>query len=81
MDNNTSPIGYTENDDGYSPIFNPGAGFIVTQAFILCRYCGGAISPVMGPKYNAVCLSCYDLDSFEREEKLKEFEKRMRKLD
>jgi hypothetical protein len=41
-------------------------GSIVTQAFILCRYCQGAISPTMGPRSDAVCLTCYEKGPDER---------------
>jgi len=52
-------IGYTERDEGFYPMYAPLQGSIVTQAFILCRYCQGAISPNMGPRSDAVCLTCY----------------------
>ena len=60
------PIGYTETETGYEPIFAPGPGYVVTQAFIMCRDCGGPISPCMGPRYNAVCLTCYGKAQDER---------------
>lgn len=52
-------IGYTEREEGYYPMYESPKGSVVTQAFILCRYCSAAISPVMGPRYDAVCLTCY----------------------
>lgn len=55
-------IGYTEREEGYYPLYSAPKGSIVTQAFILCKYCNGTISPNMGPRYDAVCLSCYKKD-------------------
>lgn len=55
-------IGYTECEEGFYPLYAPGKGYIVTQAFIICKYCRGAISPNMGPRYDAVCLTCYEKD-------------------
>lgn len=49
------PIGYT-----LEPIYAPHRGSIVTQAFILCSSCKGAISGHGGPRYNAVCLKCVE---------------------
>ena len=49
------PIGYT-----LEPIYAAGRGMIVTQAFILCSSCGGAISSSGGPRYNSVCLKCIE---------------------
>ena len=49
------PIGYT-----LEPIYAPRRGTVVTQAFILCHSCGGAISSTGGPRYNAICLKCAD---------------------
>ena len=55
-------IGYTEREEGYYPLYSAPKGSIVTQAFILCKYCNGTISTNMGPRYDAVCLSCYKKD-------------------
>lgn len=52
-------IGYTEREEGFYKLYAPPRGSIVTQAFILCKYCDGAIHPCGGPKYDAVCTSCY----------------------
>lgn len=49
------PIGYT-----LEPIYPTKRGTVVTQAFILCSSCGGAISSNGGPRYNSVCLKCVD---------------------
>jgi hypothetical protein len=49
------PIGYT-----LEPIYEPRRGTIVTQAFVLCSSCKGAISGTGGPRYNALCLKCID---------------------
>lgn len=45
---------------GYAlePIYETKRGMIVTQAFILCHSCGGAVSSTGGPRYNTVCLKC-----------------------
>ena len=55
-------IGYTEREEGFYPLYAPPKGYVVTQAFILCKYCSGAIYPCMGPKYDAVCIPCYQKD-------------------
>ena len=49
------PIGYT-----LEPIYAAGRGMVVTQAFILCTSCGGAISSSGGPRYNSICLKCIE---------------------
>ena len=43
----------------FSPIYKTGPGYIVTQAFILCRECNATISSTGGPGYGSVCLKCY----------------------
>jgi hypothetical protein len=48
-------IGYT-----LEPIYETPRGYVVTQAFILCTSCGGAISGTGGPRYNSVCLKCIE---------------------
>lgn len=49
------------------PIYAPRRGQIVTQAFILCRSCGSAISSTGGPGYNSLCLRCIEkLDLFNK---------------
>lgn len=53
-------IGYTEREGRFYPLYSPPKGSIVTYAFILCKYCNDAIYHCMGPKYDAVCLTCYD---------------------
>ena len=55
-------IGYTEREEGYYPLYDAPKGSVVTHAFILCKYCNGAISSSMGPRYDAVCLTCYEKD-------------------
>ena len=55
-------IGYIEREEGYYKLYSPPKGSIVTHAFILCKYCNGAIYHCMGPKYDAVCLDCFDKD-------------------
>lgn len=56
------PIGYE-----LQPIYAPRKGMVVTQAFILCSSCGGAISSNGGPRYNSLCLKCLDkLDVFNK---------------
>ena len=55
-------IGWIEREEGYYKLYEPPKGSIVTHAFILCKYCNGAIYHCMGPKYDAVCLTCYEKD-------------------
>jgi hypothetical protein len=55
-------IGYTEREEGFYPLYAPPKGSIVTQAFIHCRYCHCAIYHCMGPRSDAVCLICYDIE-------------------
>jgi hypothetical protein len=59
-------IGYTERDEGFYPMYEPPRGVIVTHAFILCKYCNGAVYHCMGPRYDAVCLTCYEKEPDER---------------
>lgn len=59
-------IGYTEREEGFYPLYAATKGNVVTQAFILCKYCHSGISPNMGPRYDAVCLTCYAKDPDER---------------
>ena len=54
-------IGYTEREDGFDPLYDAKSGSIVTQAFITCKHCCGTISPNMGPRSDAVCLTCYEV--------------------
>jgi hypothetical protein len=57
-------IGYTESEDGaLTPLFAPGRGSIVTHAFILCSRCGGSVYHCMGPRRNAVCLTCAEKET------------------
>jgi hypothetical protein len=53
-------IGYTEREEGFYKLYAPPSGAIVTQAFILCKYCDGAIYHCSGPKWDAVCFTCYE---------------------
>ena len=46
-------LGYT-----LEPIYASKPGFVVTQSFVLCHSCDGAISSTGGPRYNAICLKC-----------------------
>lgn len=55
-------IGYIEREEGFYKLYTPAKGSIVTQAFILCKYCNRTIYHVMGPKSDAVCFECYDKD-------------------
>lgn len=59
-------IGYTEREEGYYPLYETPKGVVVTHAFIMCKYCGGPISPNSGPRYDAVCLTCYDKEPDQR---------------
>lgn len=60
---NEELIGYTEHETGFEPLYAPPRGSIVTQAFILCRYCRASIYPCMGPRSNAVCLICHEIET------------------
>ena len=62
MTENRQQIGWVERDEGFYKLYAPPKGSIVTQAFILCKYCNGAIYHSMGPKHDAVCFDCYDKD-------------------
>jgi hypothetical protein len=53
-------IGYIEREEGYYKLYAPEKGSIVTRAFILCKYCNGAIYSCMGPRDDAVCFKCYE---------------------
>jgi hypothetical protein len=55
-------IGYTEHEEGFKPLYAPPRGGIVTHAFITCKYCHCAIYHCMGPRSDAVCLICYDIE-------------------
>jgi hypothetical protein len=60
----TTLIGYTESEDGaLTPLFAPERGSIVTHAFILCSRCGGSVYHCMGPRYDAVCLTCAEKET------------------
>lgn len=55
-------IGYTEREEGFYPMYEAQRGFVTTAAFILCKYCRGAIASSGGPRYDAVCIPCYQKD-------------------
>ena len=55
MNEDREIIGYT-----LEPIYKMPRGVVVTQAFIMCSSCGGAISSNGGPRYNAVCVKCVE---------------------
>ena len=55
-------IGYTEHEAGFEPLYAP-RGSIVTQAFIHCRYCRASIYHCMGPRSDAVCLICHEIET------------------
>jgi hypothetical protein len=60
----TELIGYTEGEDGaLTLLFAPPRGSIVTHAFILCSRCGGSVYHCMGPRYDAVCLTCAEKET------------------
>jgi hypothetical protein len=65
-DHSRTLLGYVEREEGYYPIYQSAPGSIVTHAFILCKYCQGAISGSGGPKYDAVCIPCFEKDPNER---------------
>lgn len=54
-------IGYQETQAGYKEILKPCSGQIYTQAMILCTDCNTTISSRGGPRYNSVCVKCYDI--------------------
>jgi hypothetical protein len=56
-------IGYIEHEAGFEPLYAPPRGSIVTHAFILCKYCNCAIYHCMGPRYDAVCLMCHEIET------------------
>ena len=60
MSEDREHIGYIEREEGFYKLYTPTKGSIVTQAFILCKYCNGAIYHCMGPKYDAVCKPCFE---------------------
>lgn len=62
MNEERKQIGWIEREEGYYKLYAPPKGLIITHAFILCKYCGGAISGCMGPKSDAVCFTCYEKD-------------------
>lgn len=62
MTKNRKQIGWIEREEGYYKLYEPVRGSIVTQAFIHCQYCNGAIYHCMGPKYDAVCLNCFEIE-------------------
>ncbi len=59
-------LGYTEREEGFYPLYDAPRDSIVTQAFILCKYCNNAISPCMGPRSGALCIPCYEKEPDER---------------
>lgn len=63
---NRKLIGYTEREEGFYCLYEPKPGAIVTQAFILCRYCNSVIYNCMGPKHDAVCINCVKTGNYER---------------
>jgi hypothetical protein len=62
MSSERRQVGWTEREEGYYRLYEPAEGAIVTQAFILCKYCRGVIYPCMGPRYDAVCFKCYETE-------------------
>lgn len=62
MSEERTHIGYIEREEGFYELYAPPNGQIVTQAFILCKYCNSAIYHCMGPKSDAVCFDCYEKD-------------------
>jgi hypothetical protein len=55
----------TEQILGYDlhgePICPAPKGSIVTQAFILCSTCRGAVSTTGGPRHGSTCLKCWPM--------------------
>lgn len=57
--NDAPVIGY---DESGKEIRQP-KGWIYTQAFIMCRECNKPISSHGGPRYNSVCIQCYNKET------------------
>lgn len=55
-------IGYTEREEGFYKLYAPVKGSVVTQAFIMCKYCSQPIYHCSGPRSDAVCFECHDKD-------------------
>ena len=54
MNEDRKLIGYTEREEGFYPMYEAKRGFVTTCAFIMCKYCRGAIASMGGPRYDAV---------------------------
>jgi hypothetical protein len=55
-------LGYSKTDSGqWEPIIQP-RGYVYTAAFILCQQCKDPISSHGGPRYNSLCIFCYERD-------------------
>jgi hypothetical protein len=50
---------YAERSYCFDPVYESQRGYIVTQAFRMCRVCGSVISSTGGPGHRSVCLQCY----------------------
>ena len=58
-------LGYSKTTEGrWEPIIQP-RGMIYTHAFILCKQCKEAISTSGGPRYDSLCVFCYERDVLE----------------
>ena len=53
---------------GWTPILEPPANTIVTQAVIHCSDCGAFIYGVGGPKFEATCNSCVNKITTEKKD-------------
>lgn len=53
-------IGYAEREEGFYKMYEPPKGSIVTHAFVMCKYCNSVIYHCTGPKYDAVCIPCFE---------------------
>jgi len=63
MTEQRTQIGWCEREEGFYKIYAPVKGQIVSHAFIICKYCNHTIYHCMGPKSDAVCFTCYDLEA------------------
>lgn len=59
-------IGYTEKKEEFYPLHASQRGFIATASLILCKYCRSSVDHMGGPRYDVVCLDCYEKTQHER---------------
>ena len=60
METNPDILGYIQQENGsLTPLIQP-KGYIYTRAFIMCKECGSSISGDGGPRYDTICVNCYE---------------------